>query len=244
MIRNRYYFSVPGSTGPTGPAGTSLTTLNPTISNIIVRWGNLTGTSLNDSTVPLYSLNNSIGLGTCLQSDADGYTNIYIGNNSAPGLHTYENIMIRNNTGSQYLDSESGNILIGHNLDGIAEENNVICLGSTQTKFYARGIYDISGYNGDHQSVFIDSSGKLHTVLSGNSTPMRELYYENLVIDTRTLTINVPAQFSMPAGIYYNTQFDSVSNGKLKYTGLYSRYAQISATISCVGKWYKSIAKF
>jgi hypothetical protein len=63
---------------------------------------------------------------------------------------------------------------------------------------------------------------------------MGEIYYENPVTDTRPLSVGVAEQISVPGGLFYNTQFSSPSNSQLKFTGSYTRYAKVSATISCV----------
>jgi hypothetical protein len=87
---------------------------------------------------------------------------------------------------------------------------------------------------GDKRSVYCDANGKLTTTFSSNMIPMGEIYYENPVTDTRTLSVGVAAQISVPGGLFYNTQFTSPGNSQLQFTGAYTRYANINAIISCV----------
>jgi hypothetical protein len=132
MIRNQYYYSVAGPQGPAGPAGTSLNTPNTTIQNRIVTWNDTTGTSLGDSTIPIYAHDDSIGIG--VNSQINGSTNlkcVSIGVNTLKdGIDNIKQIAI----GPFALEKMTGVgdtcIAIGHQtLTNATESSRCICLG-------------------------------------------------------------------------------------------------------------------
>jgi hypothetical protein len=148
-------------------------------------------------------------------------------------VSSIETICIGIYSGFNYLSNESYNVCISS--AGKTEDTGQIRIGSNvHTGCYIAGIYS-SSHTNDHQPVYIDSNGKLHSLTSSSiNTPMGEIYYENPITDTRTLSVGVAAQISVPNGTFYNTQFTSPTNGQLKFTGSYTRYAHVTATISCV----------
>jgi hypothetical protein len=251
MIRNKYYFSVAGPPGPQGAPGTSITTPNPTTINGIVTWADATGTSLGDPSLLVYANNENIGLGNNFPNVTTGQKNVSCGTLSMQNITTAENnvcagfaslgqlVSGTGNTalglqaGLNYTGNESYNILISNY--GTVGDTGVIRIGyADHSQCYIAGIYDNMSPTGDKRPVYIDSNGKLTTTFSTNVIPMGEIYYENPVTDTRTLSVGVAAQISVPGGLFYNTQFSSPSNSQLQFTGSYTRYATISATISCV----------
>jgi hypothetical protein len=159
---------------------------------------------------------------------------VSIGDSSLQSLVSgSSNIAIGFSAGS-YLQTGNNNVYIS-NTEVITSESNKIRLGNGQhNEVFINGIYYTMSSTGDKRSVYCDANGKLTTTFSSNVIPMGEIYYKNPVTDTRTLSIGVAAQISVPGGLFYNTQFTSPSNSQLQFTGAYTRYANINATISCV----------
>lgn len=116
----------------------------------------------------------------------------------------------------------------------ITIDSDTIDIGSNQTNMKVAGIYDNMSPSGDHRPVYVDSDGQLHTTFSSYVIPMGEIYTEYSVTYGILLTLNTPAQFSMPTGFNSNTNFNSSSWGQIEFTGTYARYAYVNATISCV----------
>jgi hypothetical protein len=86
----------------------------------------------------------------------------------------------------------------------------------------------------DYHPVYIDSDGTLHTISSANIVSMGEIYTEYSATYGISLILNTPAQFSMSMGFNANTHFNSSAWGQMEYVGTYTRFAFVSAIISCI----------
>jgi hypothetical protein len=96
------------------------------------------------------------------------------------------------------------------------------------------GIYDNMSSTKDHYPVYIDSDSILHTTSSANIVLIGEIYTEYSVTYGISLTLNTLALFSILIGFNANTHFNFSSWGQMEYIGMYTRFAFVSATISCV----------
>jgi hypothetical protein len=148
-----------------------------------------------------------------------------------------QNIYLGWYSGSAYTINESNNICIDNNVNGILGESNTLKIGNGQTSAYKAGVWNNTTYTGDHQSVFIDNTGKVHVIPPGQSMYIGELLYENPVTDLRPLI--VLAQISMPASLLTNTSFSLPCNAQLQYTRMQARYTHVAILLSGFFKcWY------
>jgi hypothetical protein len=184
------------------------------------------------------SSNNAFGNQSMQNANINCYQNCAYGTSSLRFATTdcTGNICIGFYTGSGLIESSNYNVYCGHFITGVDGESGKIRLGSPtyNNTCYVAGIYDNMSPTGDKHPVYCDPDGKLTTTFSSTVIPMGEIYYENPVTDTRTLSVGVATQISVPGGLFYNTQFSSPSNSQLQFTGAYTRYANLNATISCV----------
>lgn len=176
----------------------------------------------------------NVGVGlTCCASVTTGYYNVGVGYAALTNLTTgMSNVSIGKFSGSAYIGAESNNILISN--VGVAADSGTIRLGTagTHTTNYQAGIYGVTAHTGEHEIVHIDSTGKLHTVPAGQTMPIGEIYFENSVLYTLALTVNVPAQLAPTTTLVQNVDFDSPGAGQLRYTGTHTRYAHMAFSIS------------
>lgn len=109
---------------------------------------------------------NNVGVGHFSLNALDsGDSNVAIGNLALESLDNGdENIALGFSAGSNYVGSESDNILIGN--QGVAAENNVIRIGTQgsgagqQNQCFVAGIYNDTPA-GTYQVMFVDNAGKL-----------------------------------------------------------------------------------
>lgn len=168
-----------------------------------------------------------------------GSFNTALGHSAGWNLLTgNRNLLLGLNTGSAYTSSESNNILLGFNVSGTLGESNTIRIGQDgstglpHTSAYVQGIYGNTTHTGDHEGVLVDSTGKLFTTPAGTMMPMGEIFFENSVLYTLALTINVAAKLVPTTALVSNTQFDSPNPGEMRYTGMHARYAHLAFSLS------------
>ncbi len=98
--------------------------------------------------------------------------NTMIGYSMAGGLvNGSNNCFMGQNVASAYTSNETGNILIGSDVEGIAGESFTIRIGRTGaggtiTSCYIAGIRGVTTVNNDAIPVLVDSDGQLGTVSS------------------------------------------------------------------------------
>lgn len=118
-----------------------------------------------------------------------GSTNTVIGRSNLSSVTTgNNNIVLGAGSANSYTSSESGNIIIGNAIPGVALESNVLRMGlSTGTgagqinKTFIQGIRGVSPGAGDGIPVFVDSNGQLGTTGSGpvETGPSFSVYLTN-----------------------------------------------------------------
>jgi hypothetical protein len=121
-----------GSKGDKGAKGDSVAGPNPSTLNGIVTWGNITGTSLSDSTIPIYAHDDSIGIG--INSQVNGTTKlkcVSIGENTLKdGTDNVKQIAIGPFAMEKMTGAGYSNIAIGHRaLTTSVESSSVIAIG-------------------------------------------------------------------------------------------------------------------
>jgi hypothetical protein len=103
------------------------------------------------------------------------------------------NVAIGHNVGSNYIGSESNNILIGANQLGTPGDNNIIRIGggvgSAQTACFISGISGVNSSGG--VEVFCNTSGQLGTISSSirYKEEVKDMAsYSNKIFDLRPVT--------------------------------------------------------
>ncbi len=151
-------FTLSGS-GNVGIGPYSLSSLTSSFRNTMC--GNTSGLSITTG-----HQNSGFGY-DALRALLSGTTNVALGaftlNNLTSGS---TNVAIGYTAGSNYTTSESNNICIGYNVQGVAGDNNVMRLGGTQKTTYIAGIRGVTCGAGNGIAVFSDSNGQLGTAAS------------------------------------------------------------------------------
>jgi hypothetical protein len=222
--------------------GTSALTLNTSNSNTAVGFSSMIASTTSiscdafgeSSLKALTTGNFNSAIGTfALAKLTTGSFNTAVGTAGGNLLTGNNNVLAGRSAGSAYTTSESNNIVIGTSNSGTVGESNTIRIGSTQTSAFMAGIWNNSTHTGDHESVMIDSTGKLHTVPSGTGMAIGEVYFENAVLYTLSLpTLNTAVKIAPTTTLVSNTDFTSLFPGELTFTGMHARYAHIAVSVS------------
>jgi trimeric autotransporter adhesin len=108
--------------------------------------------------------NVSIGYQTLLDN-ISGHSNTVLGVGALSDITTgSSNIVIGIASGTDYTGAESNNILLGN--IGVIGDNETIRIGSTQTTFFASGIFGVTTTSATAIPVLVSATGQLGTVSS------------------------------------------------------------------------------
>lgn len=128
------------------------------------------GQDAGNLTLTVLSATDNTGIGAFALNDlTTGAGNVSLGAASLTALTTgINNVALGASAGSNYTSSESNNIIIGNT--GTTGESNTIRIGveATQTQAFMAGVYNRS-VGATNAQVFIDNTGKLGTMESGQS---------------------------------------------------------------------------
>ena len=142
--------------------------------------------------------NASVGTST-LENITTGNYNTAVGDNALSTLTTgSDNIAVGNQSGINYIENESDNILLGH--PGATGESGKIRIGTaaTQTGAYIAGIHGSTpaGNASTQESVIIDSSGHLGSV--AHYPQLIDSYVDTTLTTTTTASLRTRVNATIP----------------------------------------------
>jgi hypothetical protein len=121
--------------------------------------GNFTLTQTGSTGIGVSALNNLTTTGT---------NNVALGYQAGMSLLTGgSNVLLGATAGSAYVGAESGNIAI--NAAGVAAESNTTRIGTSQTRFFAKGISGVTPATAGALVTITDSAGQMGTIAAGTN---------------------------------------------------------------------------